>query len=131
MLFLRNDWSDYVTIEGRTAELESFLKKHLDDEECKILEILAGVFPGNEVEGYYTLMGKHEILLSLVADIHKLLSSTAGSFPAFREFEKSLWQHAKDEEKYLSLLSTEFNQKRTNKQMDLRGNLLTLPNTWV
>ncbi len=131
MLFLRGDWSDDNTIQARTAELESSLENHLYDEERRILEILAEVFPGNGPQVYSPLMRKHKSLLTLVAQIHNPLSSSEGRFPAFREFEKSLWQHTKDEEKYIFTLSTEFTEKRANTQMDLHENLLTLPNVWV
>ena len=111
MLISRGQWYDSETIYRRAIELVNHLEEHFRSEVSGIQEILMETGTRKRFDNLNAFTTKDRTLIALIERINSLLPPTDETL---RVLERSLCQHAKEEETYmLSLLDT-VNQETGN-----------------
>ncbi len=119
MLISRGEWSDSETIYRRVIELEGHLEEHFRIEMSGIQEIFVETRTRERFEDLDAFTTKGSALIALIERINSLIPP---SDETLRDLERSLCQHAKEEEMYLLSLPDGVNQETGNNTKDYAEN---------
>jgi hypothetical protein len=119
MLISRGEWSDSETIYRRVVELQGHLEEHFRIEASSIQEIFVETCKRERFEDLNAFTTKGRTLTVLIEHIDGLLPPKDETL---RALERSLCQHAKEEEKYLLSLPDGVNQETGNNTQDTPEN---------
>jgi hypothetical protein len=101
MLDSRKDWQDHETARNREIELEVLLKKHIYDEESKLLAIFTETSGGEKLsdEAIAAEFRQNKLIIAAFKDLHDSTHSMAESrWSSIEELDRIVSVHIKEED---------------------------------